>query len=1110
MFDSETIRLIREAEPLRGLDPDQLPQYLSEAYAKVVAARLRAVREVRGQLDTEWLETIQGLRRLADTYEGLTIFLPSDDQHRAACAFVAASAHHTLSQARRIEARMHRRLEANPSLTTFGVGPEVSACLLYLLSGQQADAAEASKLFIIDPSRAHEAEFLDGLRALASGDGRQLHDFTMLEPVVPADVSGEDYVDRAAAVLWADLTRAVRLMGRIALGREVTQQPDAVIEAVIRRLESTNRTLQVQDRRLQVRSSIAGPYHVARLLRHVWAQLLSMSVAGVPAPAGVGREEWEGYARDLALRRPFLWKNHVGALAAGFLDHGRSFVLTFPTGAGKTSLTELRVATELLRGRKVIYLAPTRALVDQVSRELSEKLTYLGDLVVRGRFLEDFGENAAGRVFVQTPEQCLAYLSFEPDAHRDVGLIVVDEAHQLSGELTSSARITQSAGLRSLDAMWTLLSLMQRAPEADVVLISAMVRNGPAVADWLSSVTDRPANVLDLQWKPTRQVRGAVVYEAADVDRLNRTLAQRRQASDRPRPRASDKNGIAAQPAGVFCHTQIWSRDSGFAKFPLMPEPVQLGVNDTWGITANRNEVGGLLLGTMALAGMRPIVFSQQIGWVVKVAQAGASSLASAAVAEVALTAEEQQLFAAAAIELGGEEYVEGVVDGRIGVHHGLLLWPERAAVEAAFRRSDGLLGLVATPTVAQGLNLPAEAVVFAGDDRWDGEGDEGRMEPLAVHELLNAAGRAGRAGHYAHGLVIDIPSRVLKVQGQDVIQGMDQLMPLFGLPDQCVDIVDPLTQVTDRIQVQGACDDVGDYLVRRASGLSDDQLNRVLRASFGNFGVYGVEDRVAAQFSLLRRLGAEQDGEREDSEQIYLEAWREFAGRFGVSPVVVASIVATVPPAEEVFGWEFDDVSAFVIDSVVRNLFNLVNPARAGFARIMPRDGVRRAGAVLPTESLREWEERWRIIMPELLHAWMTAENIASIGRRIHCYRRAGGNVNAVHLGRRFALQAVSSMGHAASVVIRIIEVVRGDAIPSSLRTQLPLVAGCIREGFDDPDKLLLFWHLRSFGGRYPRVAVHSEFANLGGDLVGWSDCIDLEDRRKQVRQAWENRRFG
>ena len=422
---------------------------------------------------------------------------------------------------------------------------------------------------------------------------------------------------------------------------------------------------------------------------------------------------------------------------------------------------------------------------------------------------------------------------------------------------------------------------------------------------------------------------------------------------------------------------------------------------------------------------------------------------------------------------------------------------------EGAARTSDDR----EAPTVAQGINLPAEAVVIAGDDRWTGEMDEGGMQPLAVHELLNAAGRAGRAGHYAHGIVIDLPGKVLTVEernGSYGVTGLDHIMSLFGLPDQCLDVVDPITQVIDRIQAAGVDADVSEYVVRRAAGIPDDQLVRILGATFGNAAAADREDRAAAQALLLRGFGAALDGDQEDADQLDLDGWRDFAGQVGVSPFVAARIAAGVPAAETVAAWGFDDLLNFAIDEVTRHLFGLVNPMSSGLSRIIPRARVRRGDAYEFTESVDAWEQRWRAVIPEVVRAWITGEDVASIGQRLHTHRGADGRVNAVHLGRRFALHSATSVAHAASVVVRVVETVRADALSGLLKRQLPLVSGCIREGFDEPDKLLLFWHLRRFGGRYPRVAVHSEFVGIEGALPGWAAGTDVDERRNHIRQAW------
>ena len=193
-----------------------------------------------------------------------------------------------------------------------------------------------------------------------------------------------DYVQRAAEVLWSRLAEAVRLIARAALGLDVDEDPDEVIESVLSTLASSRRAVEVDGFGLMVRPNLAGPYHVAKLLRAVSSKLLATAVARVPPPTGVDPARWNNFIRYFASRRPFLWRNHANAFEQGFLEPGNSFVLTFPTGAGKTTVTELRIAAELLRGRKVVYLAPTRALVDQVSQELSERLVPIAASVVRG------------------------------------------------------------------------------------------------------------------------------------------------------------------------------------------------------------------------------------------------------------------------------------------------------------------------------------------------------------------------------------------------------------------------------------------------------------------------------------------------------------------------------------------------------------------------------------------------------------------------------------------------------------------------------------------------------------------------------------------------------
>ena len=68
----------------------------------------------------------------------------------------------------------------------------------------------------------------------------------------------------------------------------------------------------------------------------------------------------------------FLWDNHIEGIHKGILNPGVSAVITFPTGAGKTTLSELKVISTLLIGKRCLYLVPTHALEYQVEKDLSE------------------------------------------------------------------------------------------------------------------------------------------------------------------------------------------------------------------------------------------------------------------------------------------------------------------------------------------------------------------------------------------------------------------------------------------------------------------------------------------------------------------------------------------------------------------------------------------------------------------------------------------------------------------------------------------------------------------------------------------------------------------
>lgn len=80
-----------------------------------------------------------------------------------------------------------------------------------------------------------------------------------------------------------------------------------------------------------------------------------------------------------------------------------------------------------------------------------------------------------------------------------------------------------------------------------------------------------------------------------------------------------------------------------------------------------------------------------------------------------------------------------------VAFHNADLAQREREAIEQGFRDVDEVMVLVATTTVAMGVNTPASTVAIVGLEH-PGE------EPYSVAEYKNMVGRAGRTGFTDHG----------------------------------------------------------------------------------------------------------------------------------------------------------------------------------------------------------------------------------------------------------------------------------------------------------------------------------------------------------------------
>jgi superfamily II DNA/RNA helicase len=837
-----------------------------------------------------------------------------------------------------------------------------------------------------------------------------------------------------------------------------------------------------------------GPLHLANLLLAVERDLMETALTRVPTPGGVEESGWWQIIRRMARQRPYLWRNHREAIDRGYLAQGISSAISFPTGGGKSTLAELKIATALLRGEKVVFLAPTHALVGQTTKALKNTFRtfdVIGDLDDDITFTDVV---VLPEVTVTTPERCLMLLSMQPDAFAGLGLIVFDECHLLHPRDEDRSR-------RGLDAMLAILNLTLAAPAADLLLLSAMMKNTSDIAGWIKSLTGRECLTLDLAWKPTRQVRGCVVYPAEQISALNAKLTQARR--DKPHQKstpAAIKRELLAAPFGLFSLLQTWSTTNreDYALLPLLTDLQPLSTGRTrggsWYLTPNGNQASGAIAAASVAAGMKTLVFVQTTIFCERCVADFRTRLATRG---VAFTEEEAKWRELAVEEMGAAEHCylqvddDGFFRGGAASHHGLLLREERDLHENLFKRSDGVDVLFATSTLAQGMNLPSQVVIISGDSRFDPGAD--KMKKLEAHELLNAAGRArGRAGDGAQGFVLLVPSKVIDFDDQkNQISGhWMELQAIFEQADQCLIIEDPLRNILDQIHDGITKSGTAAYLLSKlplsvASSL-DDPAEMLLKRSFAAYLARAggdkewIESRIAAAIAARSSVELPDDGK-----------WIEqVAGSTGLSVELLRQLVDLADSGS--FDGTTMETVGVLLDWLAKKpvmLMDIVRPESLeglfGEKYKKLSSDAERAEQALPAIAL-------------LLPLWMSGVPLCKLEAK---FLARTDNLGRCEYARHFVSRILPDLSFLAGLPARLLAArAKQSAHPASMRTVIATLGSAVREGCDSPEALATRINR---GRNTSRVMARVTFDAIKGLAAVGNPTEDFEETQQRMRHA-------
>lgn len=361
---------------------------------------------------------------------------------------------------------------------------------------------------------------------------------------------------------------------------------------------------------------------------------------------------------------------------------GRNLVVVAPTSSGKTMIGEVAAMAATARRGRAVFLLPLKALVNDKYEALR---SVYGDELSVVRATGDHADQVNDLLGGHFDIALLTYEKFTA--------LVLGRPHIMRGVdlvvIDEAQMIADTSRGANLEFALTLLrrGYGSTAP-AQLIALSAVTGDTAGLERWLN------AELLRTDKRPVPLVESVV-----DSSGIRRSL-------DHDGNEAVERSYVSPQ----------------YGTGSQASKPWMIG-----------------LVRRLVAEGKKVIVFRNWKGRTVGTA----SYLAEA----LGLDAAKGALAALPTTDAGtSTDALHKALHGGVAFHNADLEPVERAIVEAEFRDpGSNLRVVVATTTLAMGINTPAEAVVIAGLEH-------PQNVPYSVAEYKNMVGRAGRLGHVDFG----------------------------------------------------------------------------------------------------------------------------------------------------------------------------------------------------------------------------------------------------------------------------------------------------------------------------------------------------------------------
>jgi hypothetical protein len=495
---------------------------------------------------------------------------------------------------------------------------------------------------------------------------------------------------------------AVELVGLYHLAQIVTltgdylrRETDSLTQTFVRLDRHKDRAIEAFDA-----AGRETPRHLTELLWIGCRQLVQNSIW--THISGLGERIREFATSIAGQNRPQpvieLWPSQQDALRRNLLDpYKRAVLVEMPTSAGKTLLAKFSIVqTQALNPNGVIvYVVPTRALVNQVTMDLRDSFRDLKlrvEQTVPAFELDPTEERLLAskpHILVTTPEKLDLLIRKNHTSTTELALVIADEAHNIREE-GRGARLELLLGM-----------IKRERPGARFLLMSPFLPNDKELVHWLGD--DRAAEPILLHWRPGNKVVGVVTLGGKGQNKklILRTVP------------AADNTDV---PAGL---------------------EVSLG---------SGKDVAKTLKGITSAAA-RTIVAQ---GAVLILCEGPGTAMTRARQIADDLpvlpdSPTRDVVCRYLESEIGRPSGLTGLLKRGVAYHHSGLSQEARWLVESLIRKSEVQI-VCGTTTLAQGVNFPIRAVLVETLKKGDTD--------LSYQDFWNIAGRAGRTLMDAVGVV--------------------------------------------------------------------------------------------------------------------------------------------------------------------------------------------------------------------------------------------------------------------------------------------------------------------------------------------------------------------